>query len=103
MIDVKESAGRIFDVINESTEGLDYNDRAAMLLFVKEFITCAVELDILDTLRPKKKKTCRMERVKEFPDTDCRFECWKCSKCGRTNREQNPNYCPKCGARVVDV
>ncbi len=56
MSELNEKAKNILDCINGETEGMDYNERAMVLLLVMEFIKCAVELDILDTLRPKKRK-----------------------------------------------
>ncbi len=56
MSEVNEAAMNIIDCINRETQGLDYNERAMVLLFVNEMVKCAVELDILDTLRPKKKE-----------------------------------------------
>ena len=46
----------ILDCINSETEGMDYNERAMLLLLVMVFIKCAVELDVFDTLRPNKRK-----------------------------------------------
>ena len=45
---------------------------------------------------------CKMNRVKMFPGTDSDFVCWICSACGKTNNEHKPNYCPNCGAKVVN-
>ena len=53
---LNEKVKNILGCINSETEGMDYNERAMVLLLVMEFIKCAVELDILDTLRPKKRK-----------------------------------------------
>ena len=50
-----EKLTRILDCINDETESMTNNDRAMVLLLLMEFIKCAVELDILDTLRPRKK------------------------------------------------
>lgn len=55
MSEQQEKLERIMDCINDETVGMDVNDRAMMLLLLKEFITCAIQLDILDTLMPKKK------------------------------------------------
>lgn len=41
--------------INAETADLDPNDRAMVLLLVGKLINCGVELDIVDTLRPRKK------------------------------------------------
>lgn len=56
MSELNEKVKNILDCINGETEGMDYNERAMVLLLVMEFIKCAVELDILDTLRPNKRK-----------------------------------------------
>ena len=56
MGDLNEKVENILDYINGETEGMDYNERAMVLLLVMELIKCAIELDILDTLRPKKRK-----------------------------------------------
>ena len=56
MSELNERVKNILDCINSETEGMDYNERAMVLLLVMEFIKCAVELDILDTLRPNKRK-----------------------------------------------
>ena len=56
MSELNEKAKNIIDYINGETEGMDYNERAMVLLLVMELIKCAIELDILDTLRPKKRK-----------------------------------------------
>lgn len=48
-------------------------------------------------------RTCRMGKVfvygayKEYPD-----ECYECTECGYTPEDENPSYCPNCGAKVVD-
>ena len=55
MSEQQEKLGRIMDCINEETAEIDINDRAMILLLLKEFITCAIQLDILDTIRPRKK------------------------------------------------
>ena len=55
MSELNEKVSNILECINAETEGMDYNERAMVLLLVMEFIKCAVELDILDTLRPRKK------------------------------------------------
>ena len=48
-------------------------------------------------------RTCHMECVPMFPGTDSHFLCWECSDCSTTNDEnRKPNYCPNCGAKVVD-
>lgn len=47
-------------------------------------------------------RTCRMGKVfvygayKEYPD-----ECYECTECGYTPEDENPRYCPNCGAKVV--
>ncbi len=56
MSELNEKAKNIIDYINGETEGMDYNERAMVLLLVMELIKCAIELDIIDTLRPKKRK-----------------------------------------------
>ena len=46
-------------------------------------------------------RTCRMKRAAYFP-------FWRCSECGAVNQgihgkeaQEQPNYCPNCGAKVV--
>ena len=56
MSELNEKLKNILDCINSETEEMDYNERAMVLLLVMEFIKCAVELDILDTLRTNKRK-----------------------------------------------
>ena len=56
MSELNEKAKNILDFINGETEGMDYNERAMVLLLVMEFIKCAIEMDIIDTLRPNKRK-----------------------------------------------
>ena len=56
MSELNEKVENILACINEETAGMDYNERAMVLLLVMELIKCAVELDILDTLRPRKRK-----------------------------------------------
>lgn len=55
MSELNERVAAIFDCINEETAGMDANERAMVLLLVMEMLKCAVELDILDTLRPRGK------------------------------------------------
>lgn len=52
-IGLEERARRIIEYINEETADLDSNQRAMVCLFVKELVTCAVQLDIIDTCRPR--------------------------------------------------
>lgn len=48
-------------------------------------------------------RTCRMGKVfvysayKEHPD-----ECYECTECGYTPDDENPRYCPNCGARAIE-
>lgn len=56
MSEVNEAAENIIRCINEETANLDNNERAMVLLFVNEMVKCAIQLDILDTLRPRKRK-----------------------------------------------
>lgn len=56
MSELNKKVENILDCINSETEGMDYNERAMVLLLVMELIKCAVELDILNTLRPNKQK-----------------------------------------------
>lgn len=56
MNELNEKLKNILDCINSETEGMDYNERAMLLLLVMVFIKCAVELDVFDTLRPNKRK-----------------------------------------------
>lgn len=49
------------------------------------------------------RRACRMATVlvycahKEHPD-----ECYECTQCGYIPADENPLYCPNCGAKVVD-
>lgn len=54
MSDVNKVAESIIDFINGETLGMDYNERAMVLLFVCKLCECAIELDMVDTLRPRK-------------------------------------------------
>lgn len=56
MSEVNEAAERIIEHINAVTANLDNNERAMVLLFVSEMVKCAIQLDIRDTLRPRKRK-----------------------------------------------
>ena len=50
------------------------------------------------------RRACRMVTVlvycahKEHPD-----ECYECTQCGYIPADENPLYCPNCGAKVVDT
>ena len=33
-------------------------------------------------------------------DTDNYYRRWKCSECGYHTRDEEPNYCPNCGAEM---
>ena len=56
-----------------------------------------------DAWNRRAERTCRMSKVfvygayKEYPD-----ECYECTECGYTPEDENPSYCPNCGAKVVD-
>ena len=56
MSELSDKVAAILEFINEQTEGMDYNERTMVLLLVMEFLKCAAELDILDMLRPRKRK-----------------------------------------------
>jgi len=45
-------------------------------------------------------ETCEMRSVPTFPGTDSTFRSLECSACGMTNDENNPKFCPNCGAEV---
>lgn len=98
-----EKVASILDCINEETVGMDNNERAMVLLLVMELIKCAVELDILDTLRPKKPRTCEIE----LTHSGARYDKYRCSACGHEQAysvsENLPpmNYCGNCGAKAV--
>ena len=56
MSNVNEATKAIIDCMNDETRDLTGNERAMVLLLVKEMITCAVRLDIFETLRPRNKE-----------------------------------------------
>ena len=85
--EVKECIGNVLDAINESTGGMDSNDRAAALLTVREFITCAVQLDILDTLRPRKSHDADADAIRAILE-EYGEEIWnECCRLGGTWRD----------------
>ena len=105
MSEVNQKVENILDCINRQTNDMDYNERAMVLLLVMEMIKCAVELDILDTLRPKKKRTCTVESS-FLNDFSSEHECWwefdlSCGHHVTGDTMDSPNYCEVCGARVV--
>lgn len=105
MSEVNQKVENILDYINKETNSMDYNERAMVLLLVKEMIKCAVELDILETLRPTKKRTCTVESS-FLNDFSSEHECWwefdlSCGHHVIGDTMDGPNYCEVCGARVV--
>ena len=50
--------------------------------------------ELADLIEPEPERTCRMA------DNGCEFCCSECD--GRCGYDDEPNYCPHCGAKVVD-
>lgn len=53
MSKLNQKVTNILDYINSTTEDLDNNERAMVLLLLEKLIQCAIELDIVDTLRSR--------------------------------------------------
>jgi len=107
MSEVNQKLENILDCINKETNSMDYNERAMVLLLVMEMLKCAVELDILDTLRPKKERTCKVESS-FLNDFSSNHECWyefelSCGHHVTSDVMEPPNYCEECGAKVVSA
>ena len=48
-------------------------------------------------------RTCHMEYNEDWSGDELYpTEAYQCSECGRITQEGLPNYCPSCGAKVVD-
>lgn len=50
---------------------------------------------LADLIEPEPERTCRV-------DFDEEVGCWRCSECGWELTPGDEQFCPKCGARVVD-
>lgn len=64
-------------------------------------------LDLADLIEPEPERTCEVLCVKHGPIFDVlRFSCcgyeWAENRTDRGATEPDPNYCPSCGAKVVD-
>ena len=42
------------------------------------------------------------QKMGRWIDTDNYYRRWKCSECGYHTRDEEPNYCPYCGAKMVE-
>ena len=42
------------------------------------------------------------EKTGKWIDTDNYYQRWKCSECGCHTRDAEPNFCPNCGAKMVE-
>lgn len=87
MSDVNEATKTIIECVNEATSNLDNNERAMVWLFVNEMCRCAIELDILETLRPPKKTVVRCCDCQHFITSGAS----EISFCARVDYEMNPD------------
>lgn len=64
----------------------------------------ALALDLRTVARDcESRRTCSMEYRPEYSgDEIYPTEVYKCSKCGWFVNEGKPDYCPSCGAEVID-
>ena len=64
----------------------------------------ALALDLRTVARDcEPRRTCSMEHRPEYSDDELYpTESYPCSECGWIVNEGKPDYCPSCGAEVVD-
>jgi RNA polymerase subunit RPABC4/transcription elongation factor Spt4 len=63
------------------------------------------EAEAIEAWNTRHERTCRMTRVMERYDAySAEYEItWACSECGRLSHGvTKSNYCPKCGAKVIE-
>ena len=66
------------------------------------------ESKAIDAWNTRAERTCRAELYDNLQETDGNGDAWaNCSECGAllcvlTSEQEWPNYCPNCGAKVVD-
>lgn len=67
---------------------------------IEFFNTVAEAIDAWNT---RAERTCRMEYNEDWSGDELYpTEAYQCSVCGHITQEGLPNYCPGCGAKVVE-
>lgn len=99
MSNLTKIAERIIGNINDECAGLDSNERAMVLLLVNQLTKCAVELDVLETIRPSAKRVTVVSSIyDELADEfDTELSCGH----HHQGRAEDVKFCSECGARVV--
>lgn len=62
------------------------------MLFIDAIVD---EIENLPSMEPERKSG-------HWIDTDNYYQRWRCSECGCHTRDAEPNYCPHCGAEMIN-
>lgn len=67
------------------------------------FTDFGTEQEAVDAWNTRAERTCRMEYNEDWSGDELYpTEACQCAVCGRITQEGLPNYCPNCGAKVVE-